>query len=86
LWGNAGKKGVRISPSFLTPTGRTPGGVGDNALGVGAVFSCGGGFNTEPEPGFFVPALRVAFYAAGKCGAKKGGCNNQQEKALLLTR
>jgi hypothetical protein len=26
-------------------------------------------------PGFFVPALRVAFYPAGKCGAKKGGVN-----------
>ena len=25
--------------------------------------------------GFFVPALRVAFYPAGKCGAKKGGVN-----------
>jgi hypothetical protein len=25
------------------------------------------------EPGFFVPALRVGFYTAGKCGAKKGG-------------
>jgi hypothetical protein len=37
------------------------------------VFSFGGGFDMEPEPGFFVPSLRVAFYAADKCGAKKGG-------------
>jgi hypothetical protein len=27
------------------------------------------------EPGFFVPALRMGFYTAGKCGAKKGGVN-----------
>jgi hypothetical protein len=71
----AGKKGVRISPSFLTPPGRTPGGVVGNALGVVAVFSCGGGFNIEPGPGFFVPALRVAFYPAENCGVKKGGVN-----------
>ena len=72
----AGKKGVRISPSFLAPTGRTPGGVVGNALGMGAVFSCGGGCNAMAGPGFFVPALRVVFYTAGKCGAKKGGVND----------
>jgi hypothetical protein len=48
--------------------------VGDNAfLGVVGVFFFDGGFNTEAEPGFFVPALWVEFYTAGKCGAKKGG-------------
>jgi hypothetical protein len=41
-----------------------------------AVFSCGDGFNTMAGPGFFVPAVRTAFYAAGKCGAKKGGVND----------
>jgi hypothetical protein len=30
----------------------------------------------EPEPGFFVPALRADFYTAGKCGTKKGGVND----------
>jgi hypothetical protein len=30
-------------------------------------------------PGFFVPALRVAFYTAGKCGAKKGGVDELQK-------
>jgi hypothetical protein len=43
---------------------------------VVAVFSFGGGFNTMTGPGFFVPALRMAFYPAGKCGAKKGGVND----------
>jgi hypothetical protein len=38
-----------------------------------AVFSFGGRFNTMAEPGFFVPALRAAFYTAGECGTKKGG-------------
>jgi hypothetical protein len=38
-----------------------------------AVFSCGGRFSIEPGPGFFVPALRVGFYTAGKCDVKKGG-------------
>jgi hypothetical protein len=42
---------------------------------VVAVFSCGGEFNIEPGPGFFVPALGAAFYAEGKCGTKKGGVN-----------
>jgi hypothetical protein len=70
----------------LTLTGRTPDRVGGNALGVVAVFSFGGLFDTEPGPGLFVPALRATFYTAGDCGAKKGGCNNRQEKALLLTR
>jgi hypothetical protein len=79
LWENAGKKGVRISPSFLTLTGRTPGGVGGNGLGMGTVFSYGEGFNREPEPGFFVPALRTRFYTAGKSGAKKGGVNDLQK-------
>jgi hypothetical protein len=40
---------------------------------MGAVFFCGGEFDAEPGPGFFVPALRVGFYTAGKCGTKKGG-------------
>jgi hypothetical protein len=44
-------------------------------FGMVAVFSCGGGFNIEPGPGFFVPALGAAFYVAGKCGTKKGGVN-----------
>jgi hypothetical protein len=43
---------------------------------VFAVFSVGGGFDREPGPGFFVPALRTAFYPAGKCGAKKGGVDD----------
>ena len=68
-----GEGGVRISPLPPTPTGRTPGGGGDNALGMATVFSFGGGFSIEPGPGFFVPALRVGFYTADKCGAKKGG-------------
>jgi hypothetical protein len=46
---------------------------------VAAVFFFGGGFDTEPGPGFFVPALRTAFYAAGNCGAKKGGVNDLQK-------
>jgi hypothetical protein len=44
-------------------------------LGMIAVFSVGGRFNTMAEPGFFVPALPVAFYTAGTCGTKKGGVN-----------
>jgi hypothetical protein len=35
----------------------------------------GNKFSTLAEPGFFVPALQVGFYPAGKCGAKKGGVN-----------
>jgi hypothetical protein len=46
---------------------------------MAAVFSFGGGFGTEPGPGFFVPALRAAFYAAGKCGAKKGGVDELEK-------
>jgi hypothetical protein len=67
---------VRISPPCLTLTGRTPGRVGGNALWVVAVFSCGDGFDIEPGPGFFVPALRGEFYPAGKYGTKKGGVDD----------
>jgi hypothetical protein len=83
---------VRISPSFPALTGRTPGRVVGNALGIGAVFSCGGGFDTEPGPGFFVPVLRTAFYTAGKCGTKKGGvdelgksCSGAKRNGAILT-
>jgi hypothetical protein len=47
-----------------------------------AVFSFGGKFSMEPGPGFFVPALRSAFYAGGKRGTKKGGCNDWRENAM----
>jgi hypothetical protein len=42
---------------------------------MGAVFFCGSGFNTMPDPGFFVPVLGRVFYTADDCGAKKGGVN-----------
>jgi hypothetical protein len=42
-----------------------------------AVFSFGGRFNTMAEPGFFVPALRSAFYTAGTCCTKKGGVDGE---------
>jgi hypothetical protein len=48
---------------------------------MGAVFSIGDRFNTMAETGFFVPALRVAFYTAGKCGAKRAAlisCKNRE--------
>jgi hypothetical protein len=45
-------------------------------LGVVAVFFFDGVFNTMAGPGFFVPALRAAFYTADDCGAKKGGVND----------
>jgi hypothetical protein len=48
-----------------------------------AVFSCGGGCNSMAGPGFFVPVLRVAFYPAGKCGAKKGGVNGLGKLRIL---
>jgi hypothetical protein len=46
------------------------------ALGMGAVFSCGGLFSIEPGPGFFVPVLGKKFYPTDDCGAKKGGVND----------
>jgi hypothetical protein len=66
-----GREGLAPFP-WPRPAGRRAG-PGGNALGMMAVFSCGGGCNTMARPGFFVPALRVAFYPAGDCGAKKGG-------------
>jgi hypothetical protein len=33
----------------------------------------------EPGPGFFVPALRVAFYTAREYGTKKGGVNDLEK-------
>jgi hypothetical protein len=35
-----------------------------------------GWFYMEQLPGFFVPALRRAFYSGGNCGVKKGGVND----------